>query len=100
MDLLPTVSNLFGLKYDSRLLMGRDIFSDSMPLVVFENRSWITDKAMYNAKTGEVTQLTDEPVDEEYVKSVKRIVSAKFKYSTLILEEDYYAAVVPRPIVY
>lgn len=100
MDLLPTVSNLFGLKYDSRLLMGRDIFSDSMPLVVFENRSWITDKAMYNAKTGEVTQLTDELVDEEYVKSVKRIVSAKFKYSTLILEEDYYAAVVPRPIVY
>lgn len=27
MDILPTLSNMFGLEYDSRLLMGRDIFS-------------------------------------------------------------------------
>ena len=28
-DILPTVSNLLGLEYDSRLLVGRDILSDS-----------------------------------------------------------------------
>ena len=29
LDILPTISNLFELPYDSRLLMGRDIFSDT-----------------------------------------------------------------------
>jgi phosphoglycerol transferase MdoB-like AlkP superfamily enzyme len=33
LDILPTLSNLFGLEYDSRLLMGQDILSDAEPLV-------------------------------------------------------------------
>lgn len=90
MDVLPTVSNLMGLKYDSRLLMGKDIFSDSDPLVIFANRSWITDKAMYNQETKEVTSLTGEEISEEYIKSINSIVQAKFLYSAKILENDYY----------
>ena len=79
-----------GLKYDSRLLMGKDIFSDSDPLVIFANRSWITDKAMYNQETKEVTLLTGEEISEEYIKSINSIVQAKFLYSAKILENDYY----------
>lgn len=90
LDILPTISNLLGLEYDSRLLMGRDMFSDSMPLIIFQNRSWITDKAMYNAKTKDVTQLTDLPVSDEYVTRIKKIVNDKFTYSAKILETDYY----------
>ena len=33
-DILPTVSNLFGLEYDSRLITGKDILSDSEGLVI------------------------------------------------------------------
>ncbi|MDE6108220.1 MAG: LTA synthase family protein, partial [Oscillospiraceae bacterium] len=42
LDILPTLSNLFGLEYDSRLLMGRDILSDSPGLVILSDRSFIT----------------------------------------------------------
>ncbi|MDI9488446.1 MAG: LTA synthase family protein, partial [Bacillota bacterium] len=58
LDILPTLSNLFGLTYDSRLLMGQDILSDAEPLVILGNRSFITDKVMFNSNTGEVINLT------------------------------------------
>lgn len=44
LDILPTILNLFGVDYDSRLLIGKDILSDSDPLVIFSDRSFITDK--------------------------------------------------------
>lgn len=90
LDMLPTVSNLFGLEYDSRLLMGQDIFSDADPLVMFVNRSWVTDKAMFNAATGEVTPTGNEPVSDEYAAAVNQKVSNKFDYSAKILDYDYY----------
>ena len=37
LDVLPTILNLFGVEFDSRLLMGKDIFSDSEPLVIFSD---------------------------------------------------------------
>ena len=49
LDILPTLSNLFGVPYDSRLLMGRDIFSDAEPLIVFSNHSFITDRGRFIA---------------------------------------------------
>lgn len=93
LDILPTISNLLGLEYDSRLLMGRDIFSDSEPLVIFDNRSFITDKVMYNAKTKEVVNLTSEELPEGYLSKMKKIVSDKFTYSAKILETDYYGKI-------
>lgn len=89
LDIIPTLSNLMGLEYDSRLLMGRDILSDSEPLVLFSDRSWITDKAFFNVKTGEVKSLTNENIDK-YIEEIEKTVKDKFKYSAMILESDYY----------
>src|SRR5690606_39534431 len=86
LDILPTLSNLMGIEYDSRLLMGRDIFSDSMPLVTFLNKSFITDKGKYNAVTGKFIANDGVEVDAEYVEYVKSLVQAKFYYSTKILD--------------
>ena len=91
MDLLPTLSNLFGLEFDSRLYMGRDVFSDAEPLGFFNHRGWITDKAQYNASTGKVTSLTGEEISDEYVQRVKNEVNNKFIVSQRILEYDYWA---------
>lgn len=93
LDIIPTLSNMFGLEYDSRLLMGRDIFSSSSPLVIFANRSFITDKVMYNSKTKEVINLTNEELEADYVKNINKVVSAKFAFSAQILERDYYSYV-------
>ncbi|MDF2677629.1 MAG: phosphoglycerol transferase family protein alkaline phosphatase superfamily [Bacillota bacterium] len=90
LDIIPTLSNLLGLEYDSRLLMGRDIFSDKEHLVLFQNRSWITDKAMFNSETGEMTVLNNSGVDLAYKEKITQEVKDKFKYSALILDTDYY----------
>ena len=107
-DIVPTVCNLFGLEYDSRLYSGRDIFAENyeadqysncMPLVVFANKgkgnSWITAAGTYESSTGTFIPNEGVTVDEEYVSRVKRLVSAKVNYSKLIVQEDYYKYVFP-----
>lgn len=91
LDLLPTISNLFGLEFDSRLYMGRDVFSDADALVMFRNRSWITDLASYNSNTGEVISFTDTPVDEAYVQSISNELNNRFTVSSRVLDHDYWS---------
>ncbi len=94
-DVMPTLCNLFGLEYDSRLYMGKDILSDADPLVVFNDRSFITDKIMYNASAGKnkekVTYLTDEELPDNYVSNMISTVNNMFKVSKAILDTDYYS---------
>ena len=94
-DVLPTLSNLMGVPYDSRLLMGHDIFSTASPLVVFANHSWLTDKGRYNAVSGEFIPNDGVSVEEGYARSMMEKVNAMFTYSAKILETDYYAKVLP-----
>lgn len=91
LDIIPTLSNLLGLKYDSRLLMGRDIMSDAKPLVMFSNRSWITDKATYNSISEVLASKDDHAVDSEYEEEISEAIKDKFKYSALVLDKNYYA---------
>ena len=90
LDLLPTLSNLFGLEFDSRLYMGRDIFSDAEPLVMFRNRSWITGTARYNSQTGKAEFFEGAGTDDAYVKAINSEVGNRFAVSTRILENDYW----------
>jgi len=90
MDLMPTLLNLFGFEYDSRLFSGRDIFSDRAPLVVFANRSFITDVASYNKKTGEVLSRNGEAISEEYISRMKDYVKLLHRHSSGIINNDYY----------
>lgn len=97
LDIIPTLSNLLGLKYDSRLLMGRDILSDAEPLVIFSNRSFITDKGRYNAETREFTPNEGVEADKNYARSISAIINGKFSYSAKILDTNYYSKVLPKP---
>ena len=93
LDIIPTLSNLLGLEYDSRLLMGRDLFSDGEGLVIFQNRSFITDQGRYNAITNHFIPNGGHQVDAEYVKKIIGIVNAKFYFSAMILDRDYYSKI-------
>ncbi|TLS39240.1 LTA synthase family protein [Pseudalkalibacillus caeni] len=95
LDIIPTLSNLLGLEFDSRLLMGRDILSDAEPLVLFNNKSFITDKGRYNSVTGTFTPSKGVRVEKDYVRRISAIVDSKFYYAARILELDYYRDVVP-----
>lgn len=93
-DILPTLLNLWGFQYDSRLLVGKDIFSDSTPIAILSNGSFITDKIRYNSSTGEVTYLVDESlVTDSYVENWIEEVKRRFAVSTEILNNDYYSTV-------
>ena len=108
-DIVPTVCNLFGLEYDSRLYSGRDIFaanyeadkySNCMPLVVFANNkgqgnSWITAAGTYEASTRTFTPNEGITVDDDYVSRVNRLVAGKINYSKLIVQKDYYRILFP-----
>ncbi|CEG25828.1 LTA synthase family protein [Bacillus sp. B-jedd] len=90
LDIIPTLSNLLGLEFDSRLLMGTDIFSAAPPLVVFLNKSFITEKGSFNSVTGEFKQSGAGNVDQNYIKAISSVVQEKFYFSAKILETDYY----------
>ena len=92
-DILPTVLNLFGIEYDSRLLMGRDIMSDSDSLVILSDRSFITDKGKYNSITDEFEITAGEEVDDEYIDRIKTVIEGKMQISKMILEQDYYNSI-------
>ena len=91
LDILPTLSNLFGLEYDSRLLVGRDVFSDSEPLVFWPlTYSWKTDKGFYNAKTGEFIPVEGVEVPEGYAEAVSAQVKNKCTYSRAVHYQNYF----------
>jgi lipoteichoic acid synthase len=103
-DILPTLSNLLGLEYDSRLLAGSDILSDSTPLVIFSSRSFKTDKGIYNRYT-ESFQLSDgvtmsDEEKEAYVEAMKKVVTSKLNASTLVVETDFYNQIFKDTAIY
>ena len=94
LDILPTLSNLFGTEFDSRLLPGRDVFSDAEALVFNMNYDWKTEYGVYIASTG-VFAPADESreIPEGYVSRIRTLVRNKIHYCESVLETDYYAHV-------
>ncbi|MBE6590436.1 MAG: LTA synthase family protein [Ruminococcaceae bacterium] len=90
LDVLPTISNLMGIEYDSRLLAGQDIFSDSPGLVIFQDRSFITEAGLYKYKEKKFEANTGYTVDENYISSVSNVIKGKIEASKKILDLDYY----------
>lgn len=86
-DVIPTVYNLFGVDYDSRLFTGTDILSDSMGLAVFSNRSWKTDAGTYFTSG---SKFVGEKPTEDYVATINSLVQNRLSIAKLILKTDYY----------
>lgn len=91
LDVAPTISNLFGLVYDSRLFAGSDIFSDKEGLVIFDNKRFITDRVMYDAARKKAVFLTGDEVTQDYLDQKLLEVKQKFAMSKGILDYNYYS---------
>lgn len=90
-DILPTILNLWGFSYDSRLLSGRDVFSNAEPIAILRDRSFLTDKVRFDASKGEATWLVDESsVDPNYLQNHITMVKNQFTAAASILNEAYY----------
>lgn len=90
LDFIPTIYNLFGMEYDSRLFMGKDILSTEPGLAFFANRSWVTDKGRYYASSNTFVPRDGITVDNDYVNSINKIVANRINMSKAIIENNYY----------
>lgn len=94
-DIIPTLLNLFGFEFDSRMYAGRDIFSEEEGLVIFNNRSFVTDTVIYDKKAKTTTwkrELTEEQ-QEAYMDYMTAEVKRRYSFSAYVLQEDYYQIV-------
>lgn len=90
-DILPTILNLWGFDYDSRLLAGTDVFSDSTHAAVLIDKSFLTEKVWFNANTGEIRYLVPEnEIPEGYIENMHRLINTRFSISSDILNSGYY----------
>ena len=90
-DVLPTILNLWGFEFDSRMLAGTDVFSDGTHAAVLIDKSWLTDKVWFNANTGEIRYLVDESeIPEGYIENMNRRIATRFSISSDILNTAYY----------
>lgn len=95
-DVLPTLLNLFGIEYDSRLIVGKDILSDTGCVAIFSNYSWVSDYGTYFANKRQFVPKAGKTLEnqDEYVKAMNNRVSNAYSISKMILDTDYYTYVL------
>ena len=91
-DVIPTVYNLFNIPYDSRLIMGKDIFSTTEGIAIMKNRSWVTNKGTYYSSNGKFIP-TGEDVSDEYINLINQIVNNRMTISKMIVSNNYYKSI-------
>ena len=97
-DLLPTLCNLFGLEWDSRLLPGRDVLDPATEGIAFNlNYDWRTSLGTYWAGSGRFDAAEGAEVPEGYVEQHNSIVANKISYCHSVLTSDYYRHVFGDP---
>ena len=97
-DVLPTILNLFGVEYDSRLIVGQDILSDTDGIAIFSNRSWVTDYGSYDSQTKKFTLKEGKTLENqnEYINTINNKVANAFSISKMIIKNDYYTYVTKK----
>lgn len=96
-DILPTLLNLWGIEFDSRLMMGRDILDDSSSgLAIFADRSWVSDYGRYFASAKKFVPRQVDGVNvkvpDNYVQLMNQFVASRFNLSESIVQNNYYSS--------
>ena len=103
-DMVPTLYNLFGIPYESKIITGTDILSDKENLVIINtldsnggNWNWVTSYGTYYSPSKkfvptEACPYTGAELDN-YVSKNNKIVQTMNKYSKAILDNNYYSYV-------
>ena len=89
-DIMPTICNLFDINLDHHLITGRDALSQIDGLVIFEDHSWLNDRAYYNATKGTSIKLDPSITDQE-INEINDQVFEEIQISQIILATDYFS---------
>jgi len=89
-DFIPTISNLFNLPLDYRLVFGNDALANKENIVRFADLSFISATFSYDSLP-ELMTIPDD-VNPEYIKYLSNKFINDYTYNLLVLNYDYYKA--------
>lgn len=89
-DILPTLSNLFGLEYDSRLTVGRDVLGSEEAIALWPDRSWVTEKGSYDASAKTFTPLEGAEIPDGYPQRISAIVESRVQFSRTVQNCNFF----------
>lgn len=92
-DILPTLLNLFGAEFDSRLLAGRDVLSDGLHVAVLANQSFITDEFRFDASQGIAADNVRKDARGYTEADYQRYIANMFAVSSTMMDCNYYGHV-------
>ena len=99
-DILPTLLNLFGAKFDSRLYFGRDILSDTPGFVVFgsdDKYKFLSDTAFryYDNSLGKEVRggWTGNSASKEYIDALLQEAKNRYTAAKYVINNDYFATI-------
>ena len=89
-DILPTLSNLFGVTYDSRMSVGRDVLGSEEAISLWPDYSWVTELGSYTASNRKFTPFEGVEIPEGYVERISSIVTNKVKFSRMVQNAPFF----------
>ena len=94
LDVLPTLSNLFGVEYDSRMTVGRDALGTEEAIVPWPDYSWVTELGKFEASTNKFTAFVEESqIPEGYVDRISTIVRNRVNFSRSVQGCQFYLTI-------
>ena len=87
-DILPTISNLFGLHLNYQHVFGVDVFSTRDAIVKFPNLSFMSQDFYYNSLT-DVYRIENDDITLDELKFLEQQLITNYRYNNLFLEYDY-----------
>lgn len=95
-DIAPTVLNLFNIPFDSRMMIGRDIFSkEAHNRATLYNKSFITDKVKYNYETGDIEWTAagnsmDDATKDKYINAQLNSIENEYMASCKVIDDNFF----------
>lgn len=86
-DVLPTLSNMFGVG-TNKYQLGHDLFSVKDNTIVFTDGSYVTDKIYYDGQSGEIYSIKGDTTSEDEVSKKVEYADDLIKVSNDIITYD------------
>ncbi len=90
-DITPTLLNLFGMDYDSRLYFGTDIFSSSHPSrVYFLDGSWQDNNGFYYSLNNQINYFGDNKYSEDELLKINHELLKRQQISSMVISSNFF----------
>lgn len=93
-DLLPTLLNLFGEDFDSRLIVGRDALSETEAIVPYNDGTLKSTRGYFIPHDMKFYPSDGSDVDKSYVSLIREVVKNKALFSDYVITQDYYTYIL------